>query len=62
MARDDPDYAVELGNAALDSMEAVRSDRVLDALRQLRTASRSHHDRPTVRDLNQRLNQVLRAA
>ncbi|MGH3981013.1 MAG: helix-turn-helix domain-containing protein [Pseudonocardiaceae bacterium] len=62
MARDDPSYAVELGHAALDSVETVRSDRVLEALRQLRGASRDHQKMPMVRDLNQRVDELLRIA
>jgi hypothetical protein len=61
MARADPDHAVELGNEALESVGDVRSDRVLDALRQLRKAGRAHDGKPAVRDLNRRLDEVLRS-
>lgn len=60
MARDDPTHAVTLGNQALASVGAVRSDRVLDALRQLRRASQKHRRMAAVRELNQRVDQVLR--
>ncbi|MCA1674808.1 MAG: hypothetical protein LC799_22320, partial [Actinobacteria bacterium] len=36
MARDDPAHAVTLGHEVLDSMGPIRSDRVFEALRQLR--------------------------
>jgi tetratricopeptide (TPR) repeat protein len=62
MARDDPAHAVALGNEALDSMGLVRSDRVFEALRQLRTAGRQHRAIPAVRELNHRVDAVLRAS
>jgi hypothetical protein len=62
MARDDPAHAVDLGNQALTAVSAVRSDRVHDALKQLRAASQKHRQLATVRDLNQRINQTLRIA
>lgn len=61
MARDDPDRAVTLGNSALDSIGQIRSDRVFDALRQLRTAGMRHRTVPAVRELNQRVDHVLRS-
>ncbi len=61
MARDDPAHAVTLGNATLNSLDSLRSDRVFEALRQLRTASLRHRSVPGVRDLTQRVDKVLRA-
>jgi tetratricopeptide (TPR) repeat protein len=62
MARDDPTHAAELGNTALDAAGTVRSDRVFEALRQLRTAGKQHRSLSKVRDLNHRLDQTLRSA
>lgn len=62
MARDDPAYAVELGNKALASIGMVRSARVLEALRQLRAAGRQHRELSAVRDLNSRIDRVVGAA
>jgi hypothetical protein len=59
MARDDPAHAVELGNQAVAAVGAVRSDRVLDALRQLRGAGQQHHRMAAVRELSQRIDQML---
>jgi transcriptional regulator with XRE-family HTH domain len=61
MARDDPARAVQLGGEALACAETIRSDRVLEGLRQLRTASRKHRTMPAVRELNHRVDQALRA-
>lgn len=60
MARDDPGHAAQLGNQALSAVGAVRSDRVLDALRQLRGVSQRHRKLAVVRELNARVDQVLR--
>lgn len=60
MARDDPAHAVTLGHAALDAVGPVRSDRVFEALRQVRTAGQQHRGMPAVRELNQRVDRVLR--
>lgn len=60
MQRDDPMQAVQLGNQAVGAAEVVRSDRVLEALRQLRAAGVQHRTMPAVRELNQRIDQVLR--
>lgn len=60
MARDDPAAAATMGNNALDSMGAMRSDRVHEALRQLRTVGDDHQTIPVVRELNQRLDTKLR--
>jgi hypothetical protein len=49
---------VTLGNDALDSVGLIRSDRVLAALRQLRTAGVRHRDMPTVRELGRRIDGV----
>lgn len=62
MARDDPAHAVVLGNEALDAIGSVRSDRVFEAVRQLRTAGRQHRNLPAVRELNQRIDAVLRTS
>ncbi len=61
MARDDPAHAVTLGDEALSSVGLIRSDRVFDTLRQLRTAGKRHRAIPAVRGLNQRVDQVLRS-
>lgn len=61
MARDDPAHAVTLGNEALASVGPIRFDRVFEALRQLRAAGRQHCTMPVVRELNQRVDQVLRS-
>ncbi|GAB2986175.1 helix-turn-helix domain-containing protein [Saccharothrix stipae] len=55
MARDDPRHAVELGHDAVESVGAVRSDRVNDALRQLVAAGRPHAHLPEVRELLHRV-------
>ncbi|MCE6993797.1 XRE family transcriptional regulator [Saccharothrix sp. S26] len=55
MARDDPRHAVELGHDAVESVGAVRSDRVNDALRQLVTAGHPHVHLPEVRELLHRV-------
>jgi hypothetical protein len=60
MARDDPAHAVQLGSEALASAEAVRSDRVLEALKQLRDASERHEKVAGVREIQQRVDDVLR--
>jgi transcriptional regulator with XRE-family HTH domain len=60
MVRDDPARAVDLGNEALASIGLVRSDRVFEALRQLRLAGKQHRAMPAVRELNQRIDRVLR--
>jgi len=62
MARDDPAHAVTLGHEALNSMGPIRSDRVFEALRHMRTAGQQHRTMPAVRELNQRVNGVLLAA
>jgi transcriptional regulator with XRE-family HTH domain len=62
MARDDPAQAVTLGNKAVDLIGQIRSDRVFEALRQLRVAGRRHRGIPAVRELNQRVNKVLAVA
>ncbi|MGH8571743.1 MAG: hypothetical protein ACREX8_04090, partial [Gammaproteobacteria bacterium] len=62
MARDDPAHAVTLGHEALDSMGPIRSDRVFEALRHMRTAGQQHRTMPAVRELNQRVNGALLAA
>ncbi|GLZ28083.1 XRE family transcriptional regulator [Lentzea sp. NBRC 105346] len=59
MARDDPAHASQLGHDAVTSAGPVRSDRVLEAFRQLRNQSQAHHDLPAVRDLDQRISQLL---
>lgn len=56
MARDDPLYAVQLGNNALAAANGIRSERVSDALRQLRQASVHHQAVPEVRDLTRQLD------
>jgi transcriptional regulator with XRE-family HTH domain/tetratricopeptide (TPR) repeat protein len=61
MVRDDPSRAVDLGNEALASIGLVRSDRVFEALRQLRLAGKQHRAMPGVRELNQRIDRVLRS-
>lgn len=61
MVRGDPAQAVALGNDALASIGLVRSDRVFEALRQLRTAGQQHRKLPAVRELNQRVDRVLRS-
>ena len=60
MARDDPAQAVTLGHQTLDAIGSIRSDRVFQSLRQLRTAGKQHRPMPAVRELNQRVDQVLR--
>jgi transcriptional regulator with XRE-family HTH domain len=60
MARDDPAHAVALGNDALDSVDLIRSDRVVEALRQVRTAGLRHRNVPAVRELGHRIDGVLR--
>lgn len=60
MARDDPMHAVALGNDAVAAASSVRSDRVLDALRQLRNAGRQYGRVPAVRELNHRMDALLR--
>ena len=55
MARDDPRHAVDLGHDAVESVGAVRSDRVNDALRQLVAAGRPHAHLPEVRELLHRV-------
>ncbi|MGH3937622.1 MAG: helix-turn-helix domain-containing protein [Pseudonocardiaceae bacterium] len=62
MARDDPAHAVTLGHEALDSMGPIRSDRVFEALRHMRTAGQQHRTMPAVRELNQRVDAALLAA
>ena len=62
MARDDPAHAAQLGDEALHAVGSVRSDRVLDALRQLRVAGLAYQDRADVRTLNQRIDETLRTA
>lgn len=62
MVRDDPAHAVNLGNEALVAIGSVRSDRVMDAVRQLRSAGQKHKSMPAVRELNQRVDRVLREA
>jgi len=59
MARDDPHHAATLGHAVVDAVGPIRSDRVFDALRQLRTAARPHRTIPTVRQLNGRLDKAF---
>lgn len=58
----DPHDAVSLGHDALNSIGAVRSDRVNDALRQLATAGRQHSGLADVREMTQRAEQTLRVA
>ncbi|MCA1702922.1 MAG: hypothetical protein LC808_06465 [Actinobacteria bacterium] len=60
MARDDPAQAVALGHQTLDALGSIRSDRVFQSLRQLREAGTQHRAMPAVRELNQRVDQVLR--
>jgi tetratricopeptide (TPR) repeat protein len=62
MARDDPQHAATLGGQTLDSLGLIRSDRVFEALRQLRAASRRHPTIPAVRDLNHRISTTLRTS
>jgi transcriptional regulator with XRE-family HTH domain len=62
MVRDDPNHAATLGTEALQAMGSVRSDRVLDALRQLRIAGQRHRNIPAVRALNRSIDQTLRAS
>jgi hypothetical protein len=62
MAHDDPAHAVQLGDEALQAVGSVRSDRVLDALRQLRVAGQTYNDTADVRALNQRIDETLRTA
>lgn len=61
MVRDDPAHAAALGHQALDTMGPVRSDRVFDALRQVRVAGRAYRRLPAVRELDQRLDESLRS-
>lgn len=60
MARDDPAHAVTLGNDALAAVGSVRSDRVLDAFRKLRTAGNKYRRMPVANDLNHRVDLLLR--
>ncbi|ALG06359.1 helix-turn-helix domain-containing protein [Kibdelosporangium phytohabitans] len=60
MARDDPHHAATLGHSALDDVGPIRSDRVFEALRQLRIAGRRHRTIPAVRELNARINRALK--
>jgi len=60
MARDDPAQAAALGHQTLDAIGSIRSDRVFQSLRQLRAAGKQHRTMPAVRELNQRVDQVLR--
>ncbi|WP_237710910.1 tetratricopeptide repeat protein [Saccharopolyspora spinosa] len=60
MSRADPVYAVDLGNDAITSVGQVRSDRVFNALRQLRVAGKRHLSNPAVRDLNRRIGEIMR--
>jgi transcriptional regulator with XRE-family HTH domain len=62
MARADPAHAAVLGNEALVSVGAIRSDRVSEALRQLRLAGQQHREMPVVQELNQRIDGILRGA
>ncbi|MBC6448218.1 hypothetical protein [Actinokineospora xionganensis] len=62
MARDDPNHAATLGHSALDGLGPIRSDRVFEALRQLRVAGRRHRTIPVVRELNARIDRVLKPA
>lgn len=62
MARDDPLHAVQLGNDALAAAAGVRSQRVSDALRQLRQTSVQHQTVPDVRDLTRRLDLTAQGA
>lgn len=62
MVRNDPAHAVTLGHEALDSMGSIRSDRVFDALRHMRTAGQQHRTMPAARELNHRVDRVLPAA
>jgi tetratricopeptide (TPR) repeat protein len=61
MVRDDPIHAVSLGDEALSSIGLVRSDRVFESLRQLRIAGRKYRKLPAVRELNHRIDGVLRS-
>nr|WP_157528435.1 hypothetical protein [Kibdelosporangium sp. MJ126-NF4] len=60
MAREDPAHAVELGTTALESMGHVRSNRVVEALKQLRDRGKAHSGTPCVRELNRKIDEVLR--
>jgi len=62
MARDDPLHAVQLGNDALAAAAGIRSERVSDALRQLRQTSVQHQTVPDVRDLTRRLDLTAQGA
>lgn len=62
MARDDLHHAASLGHTAIDGLGPIRSDRVFEALRQLRAAGRRHRAIPAVRELNARLGKVLKSA
>ncbi|CRK57045.1 Putative regulatory protein [Alloactinosynnema sp. L-07] len=62
MARDDPNHAATLGHSALDGLGPIRSDRVFEALRQLRIAGRRHRTIPAVRELNARIDRALKPA
>ncbi|MFC6093374.1 helix-turn-helix domain-containing protein [Saccharothrix lopnurensis] len=59
MACDDPYEAVRLGNDALASVGSVRSDRVNDALEQLADASHTHSQIADVRELEERIRDVV---
>ena len=60
MARDDPHHAATFGHTALDGLGPIRSDRVFEALGQLRTAGCRHRAIPAVRELNDRIDQALK--
>ncbi|MGH3906563.1 MAG: helix-turn-helix domain-containing protein [Pseudonocardiaceae bacterium] len=62
MARGNPAQAVVLGHETLDAIGSIRSDRVFQSLRQLRTAGKQHRTMPAVRELNQRVDQLLRGS
>lgn len=62
MTCDDPYEAVRLGNDALASVGSVRSDRVNDALGQLADEARKHSDIADVRELEQRIREVVGGA
>ncbi|WP_424184259.1 helix-turn-helix domain-containing protein [Actinokineospora sp. G85] len=59
MACADPGEAVALGHGVLDTLGSIRSDRVGEALRQLRDASAPHVHRPDVRDLVHRVSTTM---
>ncbi|MCO1580472.1 hypothetical protein M8C13_32435 [Crossiella sp. SN42] len=61
MAHGDPDRATALGNEVLDTVGAtgqVRSDRVVQALGQLRRAALRHLQQPGVRELRSRISKL----